>query len=95
MWIVGVVSKRWVWLVGVVVRRYRISSINRQGVYFVFGGPFTRRLLETGAYSRRLFSHVQFSNALVLHLTHSVSADGESWQRLLREGERSQGPSRL
>ena len=74
---------------------YRISSINRPGVFF-FGGPFTRRLLETALIrGRRLFSHVQFSNALVLHLMHSVSADGESWQRLLREGERSQGPSRL
>ena len=39
---------------GGVVRRYRISSINRPGVYF-FGGPFTRRLLETGAYSRQAF----------------------------------------
>ena len=33
---------------------YRISSINRPGVY-VFRRPFTRRLLETGAYSRQAF----------------------------------------
>ena len=37
MWLVGVVSRRWVESMGVVVRRYRISS-NRPRAYYCRGG---------------------------------------------------------
>ena len=67
-------------------RNYRICSIKHLGVYF-FGGLFTWRLLETGASSRQafIFTCTNFTCARVPFDSHSVSAHGESWQRLLQK----------
>ena len=50
------------------------------------GGLFTQRLLETGANSKQAFilTCTNFERARAPFDAHSVSAHGESWQRLLQ-----------
>ena len=66
------------------------SLLNAQASIF-FGGPFTRRLLETGANSRQafIFTCANFARARAPFDAHSISAHGKSWQLLLQKTSRA------
>ena len=71
--------------------RYTVFLLLNARSSIFFGGLFTRRLLETAADSRLafIFTCTNFARTRAPFDAHSVSAHGESWQRLLQNTSRA------